>query len=288
VLVIAGASGKTGRVVAETLLAQGKKIRVIVRNAAQGEAWRARGAQIALASLDDADALRRALDGATGFYALLPEDVTVRDFHAHRRRMADAMAAAVKASGVPHVVMLSAVLAVLPDGNGPGKDLHYAENALRATGSKITALRPVSFQENVMLALQAAQYEGIYPNFLPSADIPFPAIATQDVGRIAARCLVEPPKQSEIIDLVGPLCSVRQMAEKLGGVLGKSLRVVDLPAAAHIEVLTKANLPQQFAEAVAEMYACLASGLVSPRGNRTLSGATTLDDILPSLISAST
>ncbi|MDW8338606.1 MAG: hypothetical protein RMM28_05665, partial [Thermoleophilia bacterium] len=38
--VIAGASGKTGKVVAETLLSQGKKVRVVVRDGAKGSALR--------------------------------------------------------------------------------------------------------------------------------------------------------------------------------------------------------------------------------------------------------
>ncbi len=51
--VIAGVSGNTGKVVADTLLAQGKKVRVVVRDAQKGEAWKKRGAEVAVAELDD-------------------------------------------------------------------------------------------------------------------------------------------------------------------------------------------------------------------------------------------
>jgi len=78
--VIAGASGNTGRVVAETLLAQGKKVRVVVREDSKGAALRAQGAEVAIASLDDQRALEGALAGADGFYALLPEDLSASDF----------------------------------------------------------------------------------------------------------------------------------------------------------------------------------------------------------------
>src|SRR5579863_7705323 len=70
--VISGVSGHTGAVAANTLLAAGKKVRVIVRDAQKGEAWRARGADVAVASLDDAGALATAIAGADGFYALVP------------------------------------------------------------------------------------------------------------------------------------------------------------------------------------------------------------------------
>lgn len=278
--VIAGASGRTGRVVADTLLSQGRRVRVIVRDAAKGDSFKARGAEVAVASLDDAGGLARALDGASSFFALLPEDLSTADFHGHRRRMADAMAAAVRESCIPQVVLLSAAAAVLPDGNGPAKDLHYAEQALRSAAPKLTIVRASYFQDNVLGAAAPARHEGVYPNFLPSADFAFPTIATRDVGRVAARLLVEPPQRSEVIDLIGPSYSARDMAEKLGRALDKTVRVVDVPAAAHVEVLTKAGLPKQFAEALAEMFACFASGRVTPQGDRVERGATTLEEVL--------
>lgn len=279
--VIAGASGKTGKVVAETLLSQGKKVRVVVRDGAKVSALRELGADVALASLADAAALERALEGAGGFYTLLPEDLgAAAEFHAHRRRMADAMATAVRASRVPHVVFLSGTPAALPDGNGPAQDVHYAENALRAAASKITILRASFFLENVFGAVAPAKHEGIYPNFHPSADFAFPTVATRDIGALAARCLLEPPAHGEIIDLLGPEYSVRDLASGLGRALGKTLRVVDVPAAAQADALTQAGLPRQYAEALVEMFACFAPGRIPLRGDRTERGTTTLDDVL--------
>ncbi|HWL85044.1 MAG TPA: NmrA family NAD(P)-binding protein, partial [Polyangiaceae bacterium] len=68
--VIAGVTGNTGSVVAETLLARGEMVRVIVREAAKGASFAARGAEVAVASLDDSAALSKALAGAKGAYLL--------------------------------------------------------------------------------------------------------------------------------------------------------------------------------------------------------------------------
>jgi uncharacterized protein YbjT (DUF2867 family) len=279
--VIAGASGRTGKVVAETLLSQRQPVRILARDATKVEGLRSRGAKVVVARLEDEHALTGALEGAAGFYALLPEDLSVADFHGQRRRMIEAMAAAVKRSRVPHVVLLSAPAAMLPDGNGPAKDLYYAEQSLRAAAPKATIVRASYFQDNVLGAVCPAQHEGIYPSFFPSADVAFPTVATRDVGRLAARLLVEPPPKSKIIDLVGPAYSARDIAERLGVALGTSVRVSDIPASAHVEVLTqKAGLPKPFAEALAEMFACFASGRVSPQGDRIERGPTTLDEVL--------
>src|SRR5438270_255808 len=53
--VIAGVSGNTGSIVANALLEQGKKVRVIVRDAKKGEPWKARGAEVAVATVGTKD-----------------------------------------------------------------------------------------------------------------------------------------------------------------------------------------------------------------------------------------
>src|SRR5258708_20881791 len=47
--VVLGASGNTGKVVAETLLRQEKKVRVVLHDAAKGKAWGEAGADVAIA-----------------------------------------------------------------------------------------------------------------------------------------------------------------------------------------------------------------------------------------------
>jgi uncharacterized protein YbjT (DUF2867 family) len=181
-------------------------------------------------------------------------------------------------------VFLSSVPASLAEGNGPAKDLHYLEHALRTTGERLSILRACWFQENVGAVLGPASAAGIYPNFLASADLPVPTIATRDVGRVAASLLLSPPAGSEVVDLTGPSYSSRDLAAALGSALGRELQVVDVPAAARAGALMQAGLPQPFAETVAELYACFDSGRVRLQGDRALSGATTIHEVLPGLL----
>lgn len=282
--VVAGATGRVGSVVANDLLAHGDDVTVIVRDPKRGEVWTQRGAVVVTGTLGDAHFLSDVLQGADGFFALLPEDPTAQDFHGTRRHIADAIASAAKASGVPHVVLLSAVAASLPDGNGPAKGLHYLEHALRATGARVTVVRACWLQENIAAALQPAMQHGVYPNFLPSADLVFPTIAARDVGGIVAGLLRDGAEQDEVVDVFGPAYSVRNMADALGNALGRRLEVVDIPAAAHVEALTQAGLSPSFAEAVAELYDAFASGRVRPNGDRSMAGRTTLEELLPDLL----
>src|SRR6185369_16980498 len=127
---IAGVSGHTGRAAAEALLGNRQPLRVIVRDAKQGEPWKARGAEVAVASLGDAAQLTPALAGVQGAYLLLPPQYGAEDLLAVQRAIVEAMSQAVRKSGVAHVVMLSSVGAELAEGTGPVRSLHHAEAAL--------------------------------------------------------------------------------------------------------------------------------------------------------------
>jgi uncharacterized protein YbjT (DUF2867 family) len=255
-------------------------VTVIVRDEARGLEWARRGAKLAVGSLDDRAFVRRVVQDAAGFFTLLPENVAPDDFHGARRRMAEAIAGGVHDGGVSHVVMLSAMAASLPDGNGPAKDLHYCERQLAMSAKRLTVLRACYFQDNVSGAMPAAVHAGIYPNFLASAEAPIPMIATCDIGRFAAEALLNPPQQTETIDLFGPSYPMRHVAAVLGCVLRRDLAVVDIPAARQSDALVEAGIPRPVADAVAEMFAAFNAGLITPQGDRRLVGATTIEETI--------
>ncbi len=281
---VAGVTGRVGSVVADELLERNHHVIGIVRTPVRAAAWSTRGGTPALGSLDDREFLTQTLHDVAGFFTLLPENPFDADFHGTRRRIADAVASAVRDAHVPHVVVLSAAGAILPDGNGPCKDLYYLESALRATGANVTTLRASWFQENVGAVVEAAKTAGIYPNLMMTADAAIPTIATRDVGRIAASLLLSPPATSEVIDLIGPMYSPRDLASALGTSLGKEIQVVDVPPPARVGALVQAGLPQSFAEEVAELYACFDAGRIRPRGDRALAAKTTIQQTLPVLL----
>ena len=57
IFVVLGATGNTGSVVADTLLSRKQPVRIVVRSADKGAAWKAKGAEIAVASLDEVSSL---------------------------------------------------------------------------------------------------------------------------------------------------------------------------------------------------------------------------------------
>jgi len=147
-LVVLGATGHTGSVVAQTLLAHKQPVRVVVRSADQVANWVAKGTEAAVASLDDQAALTKALQGASGVYLLIPPNYGATAWLAEQRRRVDQMAEAVQASGIAHVVVLSSIGAHLPDGTGPIRAARYGEQRLTAVAPNVTILRPGYFIDN--------------------------------------------------------------------------------------------------------------------------------------------
>src|SRR3954469_5863835 len=144
---IAGASGHVGSVAAETLLAQGKRVRVIVRDAGKAAGLAARGAEVVTASLDDEAALAAALAGTDGAFLLLPPSRTSASPLEDYAVLSARYARAVTAARLPHAVLLSSFGAQHPTGTGPIRAVRRAELDLAATGIAVTAVRPSSFYE---------------------------------------------------------------------------------------------------------------------------------------------
>ena len=85
---ITGVTGKVGGTVARNLLAQGHKVRAVVRDAGKGRSWSAQGCEIATASVEDAAGLAKTFHGAEGVFLMTPQTTTLNpDFLKRRRRL---------------------------------------------------------------------------------------------------------------------------------------------------------------------------------------------------------
>jgi uncharacterized protein YbjT (DUF2867 family) len=184
--VILGASGNTGSVVADFLLAKGEKVRVVGRDAGRLQRFVDKGADAFTADLSDAAALTKAFSGARAAYLLLPP-VKSRESQA---RESDAIAKAAKESGLRYAVNLSSYGAQVPENTGPLVGLHALEEKLNAiSGVNVLHLRAGYFMENNLAAIGMIQGMGLVGNAL-IPDVKLPMIATRDVGDYAAQRLL--------------------------------------------------------------------------------------------------
>lgn len=282
--VIAGASGNTGKVAAKRLLAAGKRVRALVRDAHKARELAALGAEVVSVDLADRPGLERALSGAAGFYLLSPPDLTATNFLQQRSTLLGAVAGAVKAAGVPHVVFLSSIGAHQPSGTGIIQSVRAGEQALLAVGVTSTFLRPGYFVENWGAVLPAARQDGVLPSFIPG-ELVMPMVSTVDIGALAAEALLEGPRGTRAIELSGPEdVSPRDVAATLAKILGRPVQLIEAPLDAVVPTFTSFGMSTDIAGLFREMYQGIRDGrVVAEPGNEARRGGTGLEATLRAL-----
>ena len=271
--VILGASGHTGSIIADFLLSKGEKVRVLGRDPGRLDRFVRNGAEAFPANVSDATVLAKALSGARAAYLMLPP-VTARE---DQERQSDAIAKAVKESGLRYAVHLSSYGAHVPEGTGPVAGLHSSEQKLNAIrGLNVLHLRAALFMENNLAAIGMIRRTGIFAGALPP-DLKLPMIATRDVGAYAAKRLLAldfSGKQTR--ELLGERdLSMAEVTAVIGRGIGKpDLRYEQFPFDQVQQVLMQMGIPPKTAAVYIEMYKAINAGVVAAQEPRSPENST--------------
>ncbi len=271
-IAITGATGHTGHVAAKTLLARGQKVRVLGRSAEKLAPLVALGAEPRVFEFHDEVAMTDAFTGADAVYAMNPPDLTAEDVIGHYDRNSEALVAAIKGSGVKHVVTLSSVGAQLPEGSGPVLGLRRMEEKINTIRDlNVLHLRPCYFMENTLAQIGVIQRFGAVGGIITS-DLKFATIATRDIGVVAADRL----ERRDFIgisthELLGPRdVSMNEIAKIIGAGIGQpGLSYMEAPVPMFVMGLRQAGLSANYAELIAEMCLSINSGVFKPEEPRS-------------------
>ncbi len=274
---ITGATGNTGRVIAEELLARGEKVRVIGRNADRLKRFVEKGAEACVADVTDVEALAKAFDGAQAVYAMIPPNLASTDPRGYQEKVSDALVRALGAARVTHVVLLSSYGADKREKTGPILGLHNLEEKLNALpGLNAVYLRAGYFMENLLPQVDVIRNFGIVGGPL-RADLAVPMIATRDIGAAAARLLGKRDftgKQAR--ELLGQRdVTYKEVASVIGKAIGKpGLKYMQLSPQQLKPALTQMGMSAGVADLLLEMAAALNSGHVAPLERRSAENTT--------------
>jgi uncharacterized protein YbjT (DUF2867 family) len=266
--VILGASGNTGSIIADSMLSEGKKVRVVGRDAGRLQRFVRRGAEAFTATMSDAAALTEALSGARAAYLMLPPAKSRED----QERDSDGIAKAVKESGLHYAVHLSSYGAQVPEGTGPVAGLHSSEQKLNAIiGLNVLHLRAAYFMENNLAAIGMIHGMGVFGNAL-LPELKLPMAATRDVGDYAAQRLLDldfSGKQTR--ELLGERdLSMGEAAAVIARGIGKpDLRYKQFPYDQVQQALTQIGVPPKGAALYIEMYKAINAGILIPQEPRS-------------------
>jgi uncharacterized protein YbjT (DUF2867 family) len=271
--VILGASGNTGSIIADFLLSKGKKVRVVGRDAGRLQRFVRKGAEAFTTDMSDSTALTTAFSGAHAAYLMLPPITSRED----QERESDAIAKAVKESGLRCAVHLSSYGAHVPEGTGPIAGLHSSEQKLNAiSGLNVLHLRAAYFMENNLAAIGTIRGMGIFGHAL-LPDLKLPMIATRDVGAYAAQRLLDldfPGKQTR--ELLGErdLSMTEATAVIARGIGRPDLRYEQFSYDQMQQALTQMGFSPKKAGVYIEMFKAINAGVLAAQEPRSQENST--------------
>ncbi len=285
--VITGATGNTGGIITEKLLAKGEKVRVVGRDAKRLERFANKGAEPFVADEKDAAALSKAFSGAKAVYAMIPPNIVSPDVRAYQEQVSDDLAAAITKNGIKYAVVLSSVGSDKPDRTGPVVGLHSLEKKLDG----IPGLNALCLASRLFYGEPSTA--GRRDPVLRRDCWPSPAgFASADdrhsrrIGAVAAEALLNldfTGKHSR--ELQGPRdVTYNDVAKIVGAAIGKpDLKYQQMPAAQLRPALLQMGMSSNMVDLLLEMAESLNSGyskeMLEPRSPAN-STPTTLDTFI--------
>ena len=255
-IVVLGASGRVGRVVAHQLLNANVGVRAVARHTDKLQELGEQGAELWPGSLLDQAFMNHVFAGAKAAFVLTPGDTLSPDLHEGQRQYNEHIVEAIRAAGLTHVVFLSSWGAELSDKKGTIYGCYLMETLLNSLpGLKVVHLRAVWFMDNFIYSIGLIKMAGINGLSI-DPDFAFPCIDSRDIGMVAATYLKQLDFSGKTIRyLQGPRdYTMNEVTTILGASIGKpSLRYLKFPKAVMINGLKNSgtisgNVAQLLAE----------------------------------------
>jgi uncharacterized protein YbjT (DUF2867 family) len=279
--VITGATGNTGNRIATILLQRSKKARAVARNKNKLNALGQLGAETVTGSLEDSKFLTNAFQGATAAYTLIPPDPTEERVMDYMNKVGTSITEALLSAKVPNVVFLSSLGADLPSGTGPIAGLHKQEQRLNELDANVLNLRPTFFMENFLANIPMIREMGILGS-PAKPDLPYPIIATKDIGSYGAERLDRLDfKGKSWADLLGPRDYTHvEVAKILGSAIGKpDLTYIQFSYDDARQGMIQSGLSTEMADLYIEMYRAMNNGYIQfPKRTAENTTSTTFEE----------
>ncbi|HEX4260471.1 MAG TPA: NmrA family NAD(P)-binding protein, partial [Acetobacteraceae bacterium] len=187
------------------------------------------GCEVAIAEIEDAEALTKAFTGAEAAFILPPSEFDPEPGYPEARREIGAVRAALESTHPNRVVCLSTIGADAEEDNLLSQRT-LMEQALASLSVPVTFLRPAWFIDNAEWDVTAARDEGVIRSFLMPLDKRFAMVAAKDVGIAAAALIREHWTGVRVVELEGPArVSPNQIAEAFSTALDRPVRAEVMP-----------------------------------------------------------
>jgi uncharacterized protein YbjT (DUF2867 family) len=277
-----GATGHVGGAVARALLAADRDVTVLTRDPERAAHLRDSGAQVAELDVHKVDTLRCAFRRGRRAFLLNPPADPSSDTDREESITVRAILDALLDSGLETVVAASTYGAQPGDRVGDLSVLYGLEAGLTAQSIPATIVRSAYYFSNLDALVEPAR-EGALPTMLPD-ELSLPMIAPEDIGRAAAKLLMEPLPERRTVYVEGPdRYSFADVARAFATALHRQVVPVVTPPERWESELQKLGFSKEAAHAYANMTRATVEGDFTVPG-APLRGDTTLQQYVDALV----
>jgi len=252
-ILITGATGRTGAEAAQQLAKQGVPVRVLVRNADKATQLKDAGIDIAVGDASDATAVQAALRGVSKLAVILSNGERQL---AMEKQLADLAAEA----GVGHVLKVSSVEA-RAGAHNPVHITHWeSEQHVRAVSKAWTIVRPSFYLQNFLSNAPTIKAEGkfYYPFGEKGAAV---MTDSRDVGKFIAHVFTTAGHEGQSYDVTSPdLLKFSEVAALFSKELGRPITYVPQDPADYRAMLGRFVKSPWHLDAVCGIFAEIAAG----------------------------
>ncbi len=224
---VIGATGKTGRRVAERLTAAGLPVKAASRNGETRFEW------------NDQSTWAPALEGAGAAYITYFPDLAFPG----AADTVEAFARLAVSKGTRRLVLLS----------GRGEEgARDAEIRIENSGADWTLVRCAFFNQNFSETFVESVRHGVLA--MPGGDTTAPFLDAEDIADVVFEALIDDRHVGQLYELTGPrLMTLAEAAAELGAAMGREMQYMPITAAEYAASLGGHGLPAEIATPIAEL-----------------------------------
>lgn len=219
-ILVTGATGDIGGELCKLLKAADAPFRAMCRKQEQLEDYRNLGIDAVLGDFDRPQTLPGAMEGCDTMFLITPpnpDQVTQET----------AAIDAAKRAGVSRIVKISASDSNVKSPVPWARSHALIDHHLRGAGIGWTILKPTAFMQNFLWFAEPVS-KGYLPQVAGKGSVSW--VDTRDIARVAATVLTEKGHEHATYFLTGPeTLDMEQAATRLGAVLDRKVRYIDLP-----------------------------------------------------------
>lgn len=252
-ILVTGATGRIGRQVTTLLVAQGARVRAMVRDPARARTMLPSGVELVAGDFREPAGFGDVVRGVERVFLLQVP-------HAGMVAEQQLFLEATKAAGGKHVVRVSS-LGAAPSARARIPRVHgEAEKQLENTGLGWTHLRPSFFMQNLLWHAPQIAKSGRFG--LPTGSGAMGFIDAADIAAVAVLALTQPGHEGRAYLLTGPQAlSHHEVAALMSEAFGKPVVFEDQTAEQFAQWASAMGMDAWTVEALNELYALVRAGM---------------------------